>query len=239
MLDFSSAAAAGVAGGLNILGGFLSRPDLSQRDLMYTQRDIWADMMRKRYKLQRQSLKSAGYNPMLAINQAPPGPQAGAAPMPFKDPVGEGVSQAGASAREAWMAGQQTKQIKAQVVKAEADAEKAKAQAVEATASAGLKDQQRLTEPEKRWTLQAQASQAHSAAEWNRAKTLETKVNTELKKMEIPLKERDQLIASVDKYLYAGDKGPLMRMLEKGGVTGLAAKGLVQALDQLRGLLDF
>ena len=134
------------------------------------------------------------------------------------------------------MATFQSKMMTAQTDKAEADASSARANAHKAMVEAGLVKEQTKTESVKRFHLHASIEQMQSAAQLNRMKTIESQINQKIMRLNVTGAHRDALMASIDLALYAGEKGPLMRIIERVGVGGAAAKGLIQNVDTLRSI---
>lgn len=223
----SAAAGAAVGGAFDIAGGYLSRPDLSQRDLMYTQRDIWREMMRDRHRLNREGLIRARLNPMLAFSQAPPGPQAGAAPQPFKDPLGEGVSRAGSSAREGFLMYHRMQQIKAQT-------EQQKASAVQQKAAAKMLTAQAVTEARRPGLISQQTLQAGSSYQLQRQQVFGQIIENRIKMWNVTVAQKEAAKAAVQLGLWRAADSVVRPILQGLGFTVSQVKELLRQFRRLR-----
>lgn len=224
---WSALAGAAVGGAFDLAGGFLSRPDLSQRDLMWEQTKNWQWQMERRYPLQMKSMKKAGLNPILASGQAPPGPQAGGAPQPFKDPLGEGVSRAGSSARSAFLLDMQRRQIMA-------DTKVKEAQAVQQEAAAELLRKQAVTEARRPGLVTMQGLQAGSAHTLNVQKAKTEIMNTAIRRLDITKSERDNAIAAIQLGLWEYGREQFRRILDAIGLPHEAVDRLVDKAQELK-----
>lgn len=224
---WSAIAGAATGGAFDIAGGFLSRPDLSQRDLMHEQFNIWDKQMRQRYPLQMLSMKKAGLNPILASGQAPPGPQSPGAPQPFKDPLGEGVSRAGASARSAFLLEMQRRQLVA-------DTKSKEANAVQQEAAAQLMRRQAVTEARRPGLVTQQALQAGSAYQLNVEQAKRTIMETEIARLNITKAQRDNAIAAIQLGLWQYGREQFERVLDLIGLPHEAVERLAGKADELK-----
>lgn len=222
---FGGIAAAGVSGGLDILSGFLSQPDQSQRDLMWEGQKIWEMQARKRYPLQVESLRRAHLNPILAVSQPPPAASAPSASQPYTNPMGAAISKAGSSALSAFMRAQEARQIMA-------DTKLKEAQATTAEADANLKREQAKTEPERRWQLQASADQASSAADLADQQRLVSQINEKIAAEDLEVAKKDAIVAGIEAEVYSSSIGELTKWLSTLGVRPGAARVLGNLIMQ-------
>lgn len=187
---FTGVAAAGISSAFDLAGGFLSRPDQSQRDLMWEGQKIWERQAERRYPLQVKSLRRAGLNPILAVSQPAPSPSAPSAPQPYTDPLGAAVGKAGSSALSAFMAAQTVEQVRA-------DTKMKKAQADQAASQAALLRAQAITEAKRPGLVQQQTLETGSAYMLNRQKIATEIMETEIRRANISKAQRDAAIAAL------------------------------------------
>lgn len=224
---WSALAGAALGGAFDLAGGFLSQPSLSQRDLMWEQTKNWQWQMERRYPLQMQSMKKAGLNPILASGQAPPGPSAGAAPQPFKNPLGEAVSRAGNSARSAFLLEMQRRQIVA-------DTKSKEATAAQQESAAALMRKQAETEARRPGLVTQQTLQAGSAYQLNTQKAKTEIMNTAIRRLEITKAQRDNAIAAIQLGLWQYGTEQFRRVLQAIGLPHEAVEKLVDQAGKLK-----
>lgn len=222
---WSALAGAATAGAFDIAGGLLGRPKHSQRDLMHMQHEFWERQMDQRYPLQVRSMRRAGLNPILAVSQSPPGASVPTPAQGQLDPLGEGISRAGNSARQAFLVNQQRRQLVADTKAKEADA-------VAKDAGAALLRKQAVSEAQRPGLLQQQTLQAGTASQLNRLKAEGQIFENKLKSMEIPIKEREVLIANIQAGLWRQADQVISTVVRGLGVPANKVTDLVREIKR-------
>lgn len=231
---FGAIGAAGISSAAQIAGGFLSRPDHSERDLMWESAKIQEHQLRKFPKLQMEGLRSAGLNPMLAMMKgSAAGHSAVSIPNRMEDPVGRGVSQAGHSAAKGFEQALMFKRIAAETANIEETNRKIRAETNNIASQTILNSARTATETVQPSLIESQRELNSARNEVERQNLQKRIVETAIAKHDLTVAEKEAVIASIDIDMYSSTVGEVSRWLEKLGIEPRAAVGMAHALWNL------
>lgn len=231
--------AAALAGSIG--GGFLSRADHSQRDLIWEQMRAndwwWSKQLKEGPTRTMKGLRRAGLNPMIPfVNGAAVGGASSAnvsVPQPYEDPVGRGVSEGSRNSAKAVIDALMAERIDAETENIKETNRKIRAETQNIASQTVLNSAKTASES-------VQPSLIESIRELNSAKTdserqaLQLKiVETAIAKEELTAAERDAIIADIDIDMYGSTVGEVSRWLEKLGVSPSAAVGMAHMFWQM------
>lgn len=227
---FGSVASAGISSAGGLLGGFLSRPNHSQRDLMYIQNDIWREQMGARYPLEVRSLRRAGLNPILAVKNSPPPTSAGGAPHPYTDPVGAALGKAASSAGQAVRQGMELDRIKAETKNIKEQNRQIRATTENIAANTALTTAKTVTEGLQPSVIEINNTLNTAKSARERQLLQKDMFDTAIRKQELSIAEKDALVAQIDIDMYESSVGEVSRWLSNLGIQPKAAVGLAHML---------
>lgn len=222
--------AAGISSASSLAGGFLSRPDHSERDLMHLQVDFDKKRAREMPRAQVAGLRAAGINPMLPFMRGDI-PSAGATAVPARmvDPVGEAVGKSGASAVQSYMLAKQIEKIEAETEAAKEMPRRVRAETENIASQTRLNSAKVISEGEQPALLEStrELNSARTAVE--RQNLQRQIVETAIKQEELTIAEKDAIVAEIDIDMYSSTVGEVSRWLEKLGIEPRAAVGMAHA----------
>lgn len=231
MVFWAPVAAAGISAAASIGGGLLSRPDQSERDLMWEAQKI------KEYGLEHdpsttmRGLRNAGVNPMLPFSKGPPS----SAPVPsvpnrMYDPVGEGVGKAGASAVQAYRVANEIERMQAETKNIKETNRQIRATTENIAANTVLTTAKAQTESLQPSVIQIQNELSTAKTETERQNLQKRIIETAIAKQDLSVAEKDAVIASIDIDMYESSVGEVSRWLTNLGIKPQAAVGLAHML---------
>lgn len=229
-----SIGAAGISSAADILGGFLSRPDLSQRDLMWEQQKLVRWGLERNPRYQVEGLRRAGLNPLLAMTKGQvQGPANISVPTPYEDPLGKAIGKAGASAVQAFRVYNEVERMRAETENIKETNRKIRAEIANIAANTNLVSAKAATEFENP-ALQRSVTELNSArSDVERQNLKKSVVETAIKQEELTMAEKDALIASLDVEFYESTIGEIVRWLKQLGFSPSGAVGAAHALWKL------
>lgn len=228
---WSGLAAAGISAAAQIGGGFLSRPDLSERDLMWESQRVAEHGFRNNPRLQMEGLRSAGINPMLPfVRGEPAGGQQPGIPARMLDPVGEAVGRAGSSAVQAFRVANEIERTRAETQNIKETNRQIRATTENIAANTALTSARTISESEQPSLLNAIRDLNSAKSDRERQLLQKDIVETAIAREELTIAEKDAIVAAIDIDVYASSVGELSRWFEKLGVSGRAAVGFAHMI---------
>lgn len=243
---FTGLAAAGVASAADIAGGFFSRPDQSQRDLMWEGEKIgrsnyyWKQaedikLSRRLPSIQMDALRRAGLNPILGytkgqLPQANTQFNASSAPQPYTDPMGAAVSRAGNSAVKAFAVANEIEKMRAETKNIIETNRQIRATTENIAANTDYVSAKAVSERENVGLITLQQELTSAKTDLERQNLQKQIIETAISKEDLTVAEKDAVVAAIDIDMYSSTVGEVSRWLEKLGISPQAAVGMAHML---------